>query len=64
MQIPLSGASEIEARLGDLDRKDSKGEKALYWKRTERQLIDEGWYTCTEKDNQAHENECFISCPM
>jgi len=64
MQIPRSGARGIEARLGDLDLKDSKGEKASYWRLTEKQLIDEGWYTCTEKDNKAHENECVLACPV
>jgi len=39
----------IEARLGDLDLKSSAGEKAAYWRRLERSLIDEGWYTGTER---------------
>ncbi len=61
MQIPRSGAGEIEARLGDLDLKDPESEKASYWRHTERQLIDEGWYTGTEKDSEAEKNDCFIS---
>ncbi|KAL8810691.1 MAG: hypothetical protein Q9223_002167 [Gallowayella weberi] len=39
----------IEARLGDLDLKTPDGGKSDYWKETEKQLIDEGWYTATEQ---------------
>ncbi|KAL8674834.1 MAG: hypothetical protein Q9168_000815 [Polycauliona sp. 1 TL-2023] len=44
-----SNGARIEARLGDLDLKTPDGGKADYWRETERQLIDEGWYTATEK---------------
>ncbi|KAL8981571.1 MAG: hypothetical protein Q9205_003688 [Flavoplaca limonia] len=40
--------AHIEARLGDLDLKTPHGGKGDYWKETEQQLIDEGWYTATE----------------
>ncbi|KAL8995305.1 MAG: hypothetical protein Q9188_006851 [Gyalolechia gomerana] len=40
--------AQIEARLGDLDLKTPHGNKAEYWRQTEQQLIDEGWYTATE----------------
>ncbi|KAI4220514.1 MAG: hypothetical protein L6R36_007569 [Xanthoria steineri] len=43
------GSARIEARLGDLDLKTPDGGKGEYWKKTEQQLIDEGWYTATEK---------------
>ena len=35
--------------MGDLDLKSPEGGKAEYWRRTERRLIDGGWYTATEK---------------
>ncbi|KAE8447134.1 hypothetical protein EG329_011118 [Mollisiaceae sp. DMI_Dod_QoI] len=38
---------KIEARIGDLDVKST--EKAEYWKRTEEELIREGWYMGTEQ---------------
>ncbi|KAL9001497.1 MAG: hypothetical protein Q9169_000072 [Polycauliona sp. 2 TL-2023] len=41
--------ARIEARLGDLDLKTPDGGKEDYWRETERQLINEGWYTATEK---------------
>ncbi|KAL8646190.1 MAG: hypothetical protein Q9226_006973 [Calogaya cf. arnoldii] len=41
--------ARIEARLGDLDLKTPDGGKGDYWRNTEQQLIDEGWYTATEK---------------
>ncbi|KAL9017103.1 MAG: hypothetical protein Q9185_005563 [Variospora sp. 1 TL-2023] len=44
-----SAEAQIEARLGDLDLKTPDGNKAEYWKQTEQQLIDDGWYTATEK---------------
>ncbi|KAL8690799.1 MAG: hypothetical protein Q9218_003848 [Villophora microphyllina] len=51
LKIPNQDNSKarIEARLGDLDLKTPNGNKAEYWKETERQLIDEGWYTATGK---------------
>jgi inositol-pentakisphosphate 2-kinase len=60
-QVPTSGKGAIEARLGDLDLKTSSGKKAEYWRSLERQLIDEGWYTATERDKAAHENLCQLS---
>ncbi|KAL8778837.1 MAG: hypothetical protein Q9213_007229 [Squamulea squamosa] len=47
-QYEKAGA-RIEARLGDLDLKTPDGGKAEYWRETEQQLINEGWYTATEK---------------
>ncbi|KAI4255804.1 MAG: hypothetical protein L6R35_007510 [Caloplaca aegaea] len=44
-----SAEAQIEARLGDLDLKTPDGNKAEYWKQTEQQLIDDGWYTATKK---------------
>ena len=51
----------VEARLGDLDLKTSGGKKAEYWRSLERRLIDEGWYSATEKDKSAGENFCQLS---
>ncbi|KAL8702616.1 MAG: hypothetical protein Q9201_004222 [Fulgogasparrea decipioides] len=51
LKIPNQDPSNVgvEARLGDLDLKTPDGNKAEYWRETEQQLIDEGWYTKTEK---------------
>ena len=51
LQIPNrkdKDGAHIEARLGDLDLKTPDGGKGDYWRETEQQLIDEGWYTGTE----------------
>ena len=61
LQIPRSCSGAVEARLGDLDLKSSHVEKAEYWKATERRLIDEGWYTCTERRRVNEDNECFLA---
>lgn len=59
-QIPRSGHGNIEARLGDLDLKTSKGQKAEYWRSLERRLIDEGWYTEMEKQLDANGHVCEL----
>lgn len=51
----------IGARLGDLDLKTGKG-KAEYWRALERQLIEGGWYTATEKEKTVGENLCQLAC--
>lgn len=55
------GQGSIDARLGDLDLKTGMG-KAEYWRGLERQLIDGGWYTATEKENAVGENLCQLAC--
>ena len=52
--------TSIDARLGDLDLKTGKG-KVEYWRGLERQLIDGGWYTATEKENAVGENPCHLA---
>lgn len=42
VRIPADG-DEVEARLGDLDRKNGEG-KLGYWRETERGLVEGGWY--------------------
>lgn len=54
------GQSSINARLGDLDLKTGKG-KAEYWKGLERQLIEDGWYTATEREKIVGENLCQLA---
>ena len=49
------------ARLGDLDLKAASEKKADYWRSIEGRLIDEGWYTATEKDRKVDEDTCFLS---
>jgi len=48
-----------EARIADLDLKSP--DKAEYWKETERALIDEGWYTGTEK---AEDKQPLKTCAL
>ncbi|RFU31099.1 hypothetical protein B7463_g5262, partial [Scytalidium lignicola] len=50
---------EVEARLGDLDLKSSA--KVSYWIFMERGLIDEGWYTGTEKEEDKQPLTCALS---
>ena len=54
------GRNSIDARLGDLDLKTGKG-KAEYWRGLERQLLDGGWYTATEKEKAGVENICRLA---
>ena len=61
MQIPRSGRGPVEARLGDLDLKSSNGEKARYWKSTEKELIDQGWYTLKKDCDSSRKTECYLS---
>ncbi|KAI4113410.1 MAG: hypothetical protein LQ345_005603 [Seirophora villosa] len=64
LKIPTSDSAkvQIEARLGDLDLKTPNGNKAEYWKQTEQQLINEGWYTATEKTTtDVHGAICLLS---
>jgi inositol-pentakisphosphate 2-kinase len=49
----------IEARLGDLDLKSP--DKAEYWKKMERKLIEEGWYQGTERKELRQPIYCQIS---
>ncbi|KUJ07151.1 uncharacterized protein LY89DRAFT_743147 [Mollisia scopiformis] len=50
----------IEARLGDLDVKSAA--KGPYWKETERQLINEGWYNGNERWTTPEQQE--ITCAL
>lgn len=50
----------IDARLGDLDLKTGI-RKAEYWRDLERQLIEGGWYTATEKEKLMGENLCQLA---
>ncbi|KAL8833507.1 MAG: hypothetical protein Q9170_004224 [Blastenia crenularia] len=66
LKIPNRDDSEarIQARLGDLDLKTPNGNKAEYWRQTEQQLIDEGWYTATEHVPPMKTSDpprCFLS---
>lgn len=54
------GQISIDARLGDLDLKSGDG-KAEYWRGLERQLINGGWYTATEKEKTVGENLCQLA---
>jgi inositol-pentakisphosphate 2-kinase len=49
----------IEARIGDLDLKSP--DKAQYWKDTENALIEEGWYTGAEKEEDRQPLTCQLS---
>ena len=51
---------EIEARLGDLDLKQPG--KLMGWRETEKNLIDEGWYTNKEAHQYVtKESICLLS---
>jgi inositol-pentakisphosphate 2-kinase len=61
VRFPVNAENDdqIEARLGDLDLKSP--DKAQYWKDTERGLIEEGWYTGTEKLEDRQTLICRLS---
>ncbi|KAG8531319.1 uncharacterized protein KY384_002948 [Bacidia gigantensis] len=61
LKIPTNPTMPIEARLGDLDLKPTTREKLLYWQNIERRLIDEGWYTTTEKGPAMGRNHCRLA---
>ena len=61
LQVPMNGKGIIEARLGDLDLKNPNGKKAEYWRNLERQLIEGGWYTATEKGNATNDSSCQLA---
>jgi inositol-pentakisphosphate 2-kinase len=50
---------EVEARLGDLDLKSRA--KKEYWRRTELELIEEGWYEGKESRENAQPLVCQLS---
>ncbi|KAK6524310.1 Inositol-pentakisphosphate 2-kinase, variant 2 [Orbilia ellipsospora] len=41
--------TDIQARLGDFDVKSGDGGKSDYWVKLETELIEDGWYSGTEK---------------
>lgn len=59
-QIPSEKDHAIEQRLGDLDLKSSAAKKVEYWKSSESDLIEEGWYTGREKDSGGSKDWCII----
>lgn len=60
VKLPLDGTSgEVEARLGDLDLKSR--EKREYWRRSEIELIDEGWYEGLESEEIRQLLVCQLS---
>ncbi|EME44935.1 hypothetical protein DOTSEDRAFT_70851, partial [Dothistroma septosporum NZE10] len=57
--VKLSGNS-IDARLGDLDLKQA--EKLPRWQAIESTLVNEGWYTNTEREDvRGRERICLLS---
>lgn len=54
-----AGGRAVEARLGDLDLK-SAGKKA-YWRATEVGLIEEGWYSGHEREEDRQPLTCQLS---
>jgi inositol-pentakisphosphate 2-kinase len=61
VRFPADAADDhlIEARIGDLDLKSP--DKSQYWKDMENALIDEGWYTGTEKKEDRQPMTCQLS---
>jgi inositol-pentakisphosphate 2-kinase len=52
VRIPSDGDRPIEAKLGDLDRKNAEG-KMGYWREMERNLVEGGFYEGTEEGGVA-----------
>ncbi|KAK2740632.1 Inositol-pentakisphosphate 2-kinase [Myotisia sp. PD_48] len=53
VKVPQDPTESLEIRLGDLDLKTGGGGKLAYWKDTETRLIQEGWYSGTQKSQEA-----------
>jgi inositol-pentakisphosphate 2-kinase len=58
-ESPTDDRDKIEARIGDLDIKSP--DKAPYWRDTERELIEEGWYLGKEKAADQQPLTCHLS---
>lgn len=56
---PEESGGEVEARLGDLDLKSR--EKKEYWRRSELELIEEGWYEGKESKEIRQPIVCQLS---
>ncbi|RMJ25366.1 hypothetical protein PHISP_03762 [Aspergillus sp. HF37] len=52
IRIPRDEGSPVEVRFGDLDLKTGAGGKAQYWLDLETRLINEGWYSGANLDQQ------------
>lgn len=52
--------SSVELRLTDLDLKQAHPDKVEKWRRTEQDLVDDGWYMNTE-DSAIPETICSLS---
>lgn len=48
VRIPSDGDRPVEAKLGDMDRKNAEG-KMEYWREMEKNLVDGGFYEGTEE---------------
>ena len=60
VRFPSEGRSEeVEARLGDLDLKSR--EKKEYWRRSELELIEDGWYGGKESEEIRQPLVCQLS---
>lgn len=51
VRIPADAGAAVEAKLADLDKKNSAA-KLGYWKATERRLIEGGYYEGRERPRQ------------
>jgi inositol-pentakisphosphate 2-kinase len=51
-------SAPLVAKMGDLDLK--RPEKAEYWKDVERPLLEEGWYTGTEREEDRQPLDCNL----
>ncbi|KAG6986629.1 hypothetical protein G7Y79_00075g099010 [Physcia stellaris] len=60
IKIPYDNNEDVELRLGDFDLKSSGAGKADYWRNTERKLVEEGWYTATEKLSRGSKEAGFL----
>ena len=65
LKVPKDPALPVEARLGDLDLKPASQEKVRYWRETELELIEAGWYmpdsSSTDVVREREGNGCFLA---
>ncbi|KAI0391332.1 inositol-pentakisphosphate 2-kinase-domain-containing protein [Xylariaceae sp. FL0594] len=62
VRMPLDDATgeAVELKLADTDKKNWE-EKQTYWQETHRNLVENGWYTGTEKLDPPIRTECLLS---
>jgi len=60
VRMPLDTDKNVEVKLADTDKKNWE-EKQIYWQKTHWNLVDNGWYICTEQVDPPVVTECLLN---